>query len=665
MRTKHTLLHVAILVVASLIRGIAAEPTSVWISSLDLTPIIQGWGKPQADKSVTGTPMTIAGRQFEHGLGTHANSLVRIELSGGATRFSAFVGVDDNAREKTAGIIFKLVGDGKTLFNSDAMRLGQAAQKVEIDVTGVQVLLMLANAAGDSISFDHADWADAQLLFTGNRPAIVASPTEEAVILTPKAPREPRINGARIFGVRPGRPFLYTIPATGDRPMLFGAEDLPTGLAIDSKSGQITGQLAKAGEYVVTFTAANSLGKATRKFKIVCGEALALTPHMGWNSWYVWESHVTDAIIRAAADAMVSSGMAEHGYQYVNIDDCWAVKPGSDDPSLAGEPRDAQGKVNANARFPDMKALTDYIHAKGLKAGIYTSPGPTTCGGHVGAFGHEELDVQRFSEWGFDFLKYDWCSYGDKAKDNSLAELQKPYRLVSRFLERQDRDIVLNLCQYGMGNVWTWGKEVGGQSWRTAGDLGGSFEGIPVALFRDGFDVYTKNELYKFGGPGAWNDPDYLLLGYLSNWKGQTAPTPLTPNEQYTQVSLWSLVAAPLIFSGDITRLDDFTLGLLCNDEVIDVDQDPLGKPGRRIACDDTQEVWAKDLEDGAKAVGLFNRSEMAATVTAKWADLGLNGKQTVRDLWRQKEIGQCRDEFKALVPRHGVVLVRISQSSR
>ena len=485
-------------------------------------------------------------------------------------------------------------------------------------------------------------------------------PLQEAVVLTPNPPREPRINGARVFGVRPGHPFLFTIPATGDRPMTFGVEDLPAGLVVDSGSGQITGRLARAGEYLVTFTAANSLGKATRKFKIVCGDTLALTPHMGWNSWYVWESHVTDAIIRAAADAMVSSGMINPGYQYVNIDDCWAVKPGSNEPLLDGQPRDAQGRVNANGRFPDMNALTDYIHSKGLKAGIYTSPGPATCAGHVGAFEHEELDAQRFAEWGFDFLKYDWCSYDQKAKNNSLAELQKPYRLMGGIARRQDRDIVLNFCQYGMGNVWTWGRKAGGQSWRTAGDLGGSFEGIPAALFRDGFDVYAKNKLHKFGGPGGWNDPDYLLLGYLSNWKGQTAPTPLTPDEQYSHVSLWCLVAAPLIFSGDITRLDDFTLGLLCNDEVIEVDQDPLGRPGRRIARHGAREVWARDLENGAKAVGLFNRGKTPAAVTVKWSNLGIKGSQTVRDLWRQKDLGQYKDEFKTTVPGHGVVLVRI-----
>jgi alpha-galactosidase len=374
----------------------------------------------------------------------------------------------------------------------------------------------------------------------------------------------------------------------------------------------------------------------------------------------VWENHVTDKIIRSAADAMVNSGMVNHGYQYVNIDDCWAVKPGSKEPDLGGQPRDAQGKVNANGRFPDMKALTDYIHSKGLKAGIYTSPGPLTCAGHEGAYGHEELDAERFAEWGFDFLKYDWCSYGDIAKNPSRADLQKPYQLMGKILRRQNRDLVLNLCQYGMGNVWEWGKEVGGQSWRTAGDLGGSFEGIPASLFRDGFDVYARNQLHRFAGPGAWNDPDYLLLGYLSNWKGQTVPTPLTPNEQYTHVSLWCLLAAPLIFSGDITRLDPFTLSLLTNDEVIDVDQDSLGQAAQRITINGTSEVWARDLEDGAKAVGLFNRGNVETNITLKWSDLGINRSGQVRDLWRQKDLGHYDREYSATVPPHGTVLVRV-----
>jgi alpha-galactosidase len=637
----------------------AAQPETVWLSSLDLSFIVQGWGQPQADKAVTGKPISIGGKTFEHGLGTHADSIVRLQLKGGTERFTAFVGVDDAATSDQANITFQVMADGKRLVRSPAMKRGQAAKKVDVDVKGVKMLLLIASSKG-STSFAHADWADAQLLVTGARPVIVGAPKEAAIILTPKAPRTPRINGARIFGVHPGHPFLFTIAATGDRPMKFAVDHLPKGLMVDAESGRIQGRIEKPGTYEVTFRAANAMGKAKSKFKIVCGETLALTPHMGWNSWYVWEGHITDPIMRAAADAMVSSGMINHGYQYVNIDDCWPVKPGATDATLGGEPRDAQGMVNANHRFPDMKALTDYIHSKGLKAGIYTSPGTLTCAGYVAAWQHEELDARRYAEWGYDFLKYDWCSYGKIATNHSLPELEKPYKLMGDILRRQDRDLILNLCQYGMGNVWTWGKQVGGHSWRTAGDLGGSFYGIPGALFRDGFDVYAQNELHKYGGPGGWNDPDYLLLGYLSNWKGGTSLTPLTPNEQYTHVSLWCLVAAPLIFSGDMTRLDDFTLSLLCNDEVIDVDQDPLGKPGRRMAIDGELEVWARDMEDGSMAVGLFNRGEEATSVTAKWSDLGLKGKRIVRDLWRQQDLGKYEGEFKAQVPRHGVVLVRL-----
>jgi alpha-galactosidase len=484
-------------------------------------------------------------------------------------------------------------------------------------------------------------------------------PQEAKIILTPAPLPQPRINGTKIYGVRPGSPFLFKIAATGEKPLKYEVVNLPAGLSCDPHSGQISGVLNKPGEYKTTVVVSNRLGSAKRYFKIVCGNTLALTPYMGWNSWYVWENHVTDKIMREAADAMVSSGMIDHGYTYVNIDDCWSAKPGSKDSSLLVAPRDTGGQINSNKRFPDMKSLTGYIHSKGLKAGIYTSPGTVTCAGHTAVYGHEEEDIARFADWEYDFLKYDWCSYDNIGKRDNLNDLQKPYILVSDVLKKQKRDIILNLCQYGMGKVWKWGKSVGGQSWRTADDLGGSFEGIGTALFRDGFDVYSRDSLHLYAGPGAWNDPDYLLIGYLSNWKGQTVPTPLTPNEQYTQVSLWSLVAAPLILSGDITRMDDFTLSLLTNDEIIEVDQDPLGKPGYRVMKDGNSEVWIRHLEDGSNAVGLFNRGDNEVQVTAKWSDLGISGEKFARDLWRQKELGSYRDNFTATVGRHGVVMIR------
>ena len=650
-------LHLALILAAAFPVGAS---DSVRVSSLDLAKVRQGWGNAQTNRSVTEKPLSINGQGFTYGVGTHATSVLWIDLNGGSEKFLASVGVDDAARGQNGSITFKIIGDGRKLWESGVMKPGQPAQPVAVNVAGVKTLVLSVGDAGDGTNFDHADWAEARFETSGAPPKAIDPPREEAVILTPPPPPTPRINGARVFGVRPGSPFLFTIPATGDRPMSFAVDGLPNGLKVDPGSGQITGTLGERGELIVTLRASNALGSARQTLKIVCGDTLALTPHMGWNSWYIWENNVTDKIMRDAADAMVSSGMINHGYMYVNIDDCWAIKPGAKDPSLGGEPRDAQGKVRSNSRFPDMKGLTDHIHAKGLKAGIYTSPGTTTCAGHIGAYEHEEQDVQRFVEWGFDFLKHDWCSYGKIAPKPDRAALQKPYRLIGDLLKKQPRDIVLNLCQYGMGNVWEWGREVGGHSWRTAGDLGLTYEGIAAGLFRDGFDVYARHELHKYGGPGAWNDPDYLLVGYLSNWRGQTAPTPLTPNEQYTHFSLWCLVAAPLIFSGDMTRLDEFTLRLLTNDEVIAVDQDPLGKPGRRMFKEDDLEVWARDLEDGSKAVGLFNRGEMAAQVPAKWSDLGIQGRQIVRDLWRQKDVGQFESQFTASVPRHGVVLVRL-----
>jgi alpha-galactosidase len=638
------------------------ETDTLRLSALDLSGVRQGWGKAQADKSVTGKDMSIAGKKYEFGVGTHANSTIRLQINRKTVRFQAEAGVDDQALNTPGSVVFKISGDGKTLWESPAIKAGEPAVPVDLEIRRVKELELTVTDAGNGIDYDHANWAMAR--FTGQVSEITVwkPQIEEAIILTPKPGPAPRINGTKIFGVRPGSPFLFKIAATGNKPMKYEVLNLPAGLEVDPATGVISGSVSQPGEYNTTFRVTNDAGTADRAFRIVCGSTLGLTPQMGWNSWYVWENHVTEKIMREAADAMVSTGMIDHGYMYVNIDDCWSVKPTSSDPELNGEARDQAGNLLTNKRFPDMKGMVDYIHSKGLKAGTYTSPGPTTCAGHVSAYGYEEMDVAQMVGWGFDFLKYDWCSYGNIAKGNTLEEYQKPYLLISSILQKQPRDIILNLCQYGMGDVWKWGKQVGGNSWRTAGDLGGSFAGIGTALFRDGFDVYSTDTLHKYGGPGGWNDPDYLLFGYLSNWEGQTVPTPLTPNEQYTQMSLWAIVAAPLIFSGDMTRLDEFTLNVLTNDEIIDVDQDVLGKPGYRVAKDGELEVWKRELEDGSIAVGLFNRGEKPAVVTATWSDLGLTGKMKVRDLWRQKDLGKFTIQYAEQVGRHGVVMVKISK---
>jgi len=634
----------------------AAEARTVWMDELDLSPIRQGWGEPQARKSVVGGTIEMTGKTFDRGVGSHAPGVIYVELDGTAERFQAVAGVDDETLNR-GSITIKIYSDDKKLFESGVLRGGQPPVEIDLAIAGAKRLVLVMGQGGDDQSYDHVDWADARFTVAGAAPTIVPRPQEEQVIRTPAPPNEPRINGTRVYGVRPGSPFIYRIPATGDRPMRFAVQNLPGGLAVDENQGIISGSIADRTprSYDMTFVAENGRGTVERGFRIVVGGKLALTPPMGWNHWYTFYQTITGEIVRQAADAMVTSGMADAGYHYVNIDDCWMNAPEHADPNRVGPLRDENGNMLPNSYFPDMPALVEYIHAKGLKAGLYTSPGPLTCGRFAGSYGHERQDAELYARWGFDFLKYDWCSYSEVAKDDSLEELKKPYILMGDILKTLDRDIVLNLCQYGMGDVWKWGEEVGGQCWRTAGDLGFELDRYHAVAQRNaGFREYAH--------PGAWNDPDYLLLGVvgsrLSDWK--PAPCPLTPNQQYSYMSLWVLMASPLFFTGDMSRLDAFTLNVLCNPEVVDINQDPLGDQGYPVIEGEEWEVWEKKLEDGSAAVGLFNRSEIAQTVTARWKDLKLEGRQAVRDVWRQKDLGEFDEEFSVEVGRLGVELLRV-----
>jgi alpha-galactosidase len=508
--------------------------------------------------------------------------------------------------------------------------------------------------------------------FAALKAAETNRPVPAGGILTPLPGSAPHINGSKIYAVRPDSPFLYRIPCTGDRPMKFSTENLPPGLTLDEQSGVITGKISTPGTNRVTLIAQNVRGTARREFRIVAGQQLALTPPMGWNSWYIYLHHVTEAAMRSAADQMIASGMADYGYQYVNIDDCWAGQPGSTN-SEDGEPiRDANGRLVPNKRFPDIKGMVDYIHSKGLKTGIYTSPGPKTCAGFAGSWQHEAQDAQTFADWGFDFLKYDWCSYskifhdGDPRLTNTVsAEATKaldgykfPYELMSHELQKTGRDIVFNLCQYGMGEVWKWGGDVG-HCWRTTGDLGAVRDAKLPGFYSIGF---SNAKHWEFARPGAWNDPDYILIGWIGiNHGKEFKQTTLTPDEQYSYMSMWSLMASPLIFSGDMAKLDAFTLNVLCNAEVIDVDQDPLGKQARILRQTADEFVLVKELEDGSKAIGLFNLGEQPAKLAVSWTELSISGKQSVRDLWRQKDLGKFNTQFEIEVPRHGVMMARLS----
>ena len=443
--------------------------------------------------------------------------------------------------------------------------------------------------------------------------------------------------------------------------MIFSADKLPAGLALDSTTGEISGLAPSAGDYAVTLHARNAQGETTRPLRIKVGKTLALTPPLGWNSWNCFAGDVTEKDVKAAADAMVSSGLVNHGWTYINVDDFWQVNPTSQDPTLHGPERNPDGSIHPNPRFPDMKGLADYIHAKGLRAGLYSSPGTYTCGGCVGSYQHEKQDAASYAAWGFDYLKYDWCSYGKIYKESEgVAGMKKPYQLMSDSLAATSRDIVFSFCQYGMGDVWKWGAAAGGNLWRTTGDISNSWDSM-LSNAERGVDIGA------YAGPGHWNDQDMLEVGTVQG--GQ--PTRLTPDEQYTHISLWCLQAAPLLIGCDLTKLDAFTLGLLTNDEVIDVDQDPLGHAARVVTATYAAssgvgahtlltQVWARPLEDGSMAVGLFNLGPQSAPVAVTWREMSLHGSCQVRDLWRQKDLGAFEHSFGGTVPSHGVLFVRI-----
>jgi len=461
-------------------------------------------------------------------------------------------------------------------------------------------------------------------------------------LLTPAPADRPRINGAKVFGVGPGSPFLFRIAATGKSPLTYAVDNLPAGLELDKNTGVLKGVIDKRGVYTLKVSVTNTAGKAASKLLVKVGDTLSLTPPMGWNSWNCWGLSVSDEKVRSSAQALIDRGLAAHGWTYINIDDGWQASQ-----------RAADSAIVPNGKFPGMAALGDWLHNQGLKFGIYSSPGPRTCGGYLGSWLNEKRDADSYASWGIDYLKYDWCSYDGIVKDDtSLAAYIKPYSLMQQALRSQRRDIVYSLCQYGLKDVWRWGPSVNGQSWRTTEDIEDTWQSMSGIGFH-------QNGLYPYAKPGNWNDPDMMIVGQVG-WGENLHPSRLTPDEQYTHVSLWSLLAAPLLIGCDISKLDAFTLNLLTNDEVLAVDQDPLGRQAVQMIRTDRYQVWVKELQDGTKAVGLFNMDTTYQKISVNFKELNLPDRISARDIWSQKEQGFFNTSYSVLIPPHGVKLLQV-----
>ena len=383
--------------------------------------------------------------------------------------------------------------------------------------------------------------------------------------------------------------------------------------------------------------ASSALAETAQEFVGKTPNGLALAPPMGWNSWNKFACNVDESVVRDVADAMVSSGMRDAGYRYVVVDDCWAAN------------RDSNGFIIADAKhFPSgMRALSDYVHSRGLKFGIYSDAGRLTCAGRPGSEGHEYQDALTYARWGVDYLKYDWCSTGDR-------NAQEAYAVMAEALRSSGRDIIFSLCEWGTAKPWLWAKNIG-NLWRTTGDI---FDSFSVKDAKHDWahtvtDIVDLNEpLWPYAGPGHWNDADMLEVGNGG----------MTASEYQAHFSLWAMMASPLMAGNDVAHMDGATRAILLNKEVIAIDQDPLGIQGHRISKDGNREIWVKPLAHGSRAVLLFNRGEAPTTIRATAQDIGWPpaAKARVSNLWSHKNIGRWSGSVEATVEPHGIAMFRI-----
>jgi alpha-galactosidase len=666
----------------------AAPANAVFLDTLDLSKVQLRPGPRAARGQTTAPPMVfrLGGVTYPHAVPLRSDADMTIDLQGRATRFLSMIGVDDGAPPAApqpgappapppapGSVVFGVWVDGNKVFESAVMKRGDAPKLVSLDLTGAKNLVLAVNDANDGVAGDNADWAGAMIVTRpgAQAPQVAQPEPEPQPHIASIHSDEPTINYPRITGATPGRPFMFMIPASGED-LTYSARNLPGGLSLDAKTGIISGSLKAPGRTAVQVSVKNGKGQvANAVITIVGGDrVLALTPPLGWNSWNVWGGIVTADHVRAAADGMVRTGLAGQGYTYINIDDAWegGWRKGPNGRHDVPAGRDANGEIVTNEKFPDMKGLVDYIHGKGLKAGIYSGPGPRTCQGLMASYQHEEQDARTWAKWGFDYLKYDWCSYTEiepLAQRAPLDALQKPYRVMRAALDKVDRDIVFSLCQYGWGSVWEWGADVGGNLWRVTGDINDTWPSMSSIAFQQ-----TGHE--RYAEPTHWNDTDMLVVGRLG-W-GRTdnpRPTTLTPNEQLTHISLWALQAAPMLIGADMANIDQWTVDLLGNREVLAINQDPAGRAAGRIWADNWTQVWARPLADGTWAVGLFNRAPEPMPVTLKFADIGLPDSPPIRYPWTHTDRGargttnENPKQITETVPRHGVVLMKVGKSAK
>ena len=621
---------------------LAACADTVWLDEAGI------WDRMSAGHGKSG-PFTnlqkVVKGEFRRGVNSCAPSALYLAVDGNALSFEAKVAQRWANKSKLKVRVYRemeLAFESKTLDSEsgpvDVKAELAGARWVKLELYGVE-----SPYAGWSA------WGDARFeMKGGTRPRDIASLSPQLGILTPPVAKSPRVNAPAVYGARPGNPFFYRIPVSGALPMEISVSGLPEGLSFDPATRLVTGRTTARGEYEVTIAAKNAFGESRGRMRVVIGDKIALTPPIGWNSWNAFATTVTGDVVRRTADLMQSLGLIEHGWAYLTIDDGWQLPAKSF--KTQRERRAADGTVLSNDSFGDMKALADYVHSRGMKIGLYSSPGPLTCAQYEGSWMYEFRDAKTYAKWGYDYLKHDWCSYTGVQFGSGLDLEMFPYVIMSQALRESGRDIVHSICQYGKANVSSWGEAAGGNCWRTTGDKFDFWEDVATAMA-------THEGLWRFVRPGAWNDADMMLVGktYWSDHKG----TRLTPNEQYTHVSMWAMWASVMMIGCDLDGIDEFTLSLLRNDEVIAIDQDELGKAAAKIQGGADWSCWARPLADGSIAVAMVNISPMPKDILFCLKKAGMVGTWTVRDVWRQKDECKATGGYRANVLGHATKLLR------
>ncbi len=648
-------------------RNIYAQNLTKFLDELPIKTFSDGIQSVVANVNQKGNPITISGIKYKKGIGLESTSVMAFLLNEKGVRFFAEVGVDDMGNDSIP-LRFFVLADRKIIFDSGEMLPGDKPKVVDVSIEGVGRLGLLVLGKGAGYPKNVGSWANASITVNqADYPKTIPNDGEK-YLLTPAPSPMPKINSPKIFGAKPGNPFMYFIAATGEKPMVFKALHLPDGLKLDSLTGNITGVVHKKSVFSVDLVAQNALGSHKQKVVFKISDTISLTPPMGWNGWNSWAREIDQQKVINSSKALLNNRLLDYGWHYINIDDAWQGQRGGE-----------FGGLLANEKFPSFDKMIDTLHQWGLKVEVYSTPWISSYAGfpggssneengfysedirqnkrnyrYIGKHRFEEQDARQWAKWGVDYLKYDW-----------RIEVSSAERMRNA-LNKVNRDIVYSISNSApLNNVKDWVRLT--NVFRSGPDIRDSWTSVYLSTFK-------LSDWTPFGGPGHWIDPDMLVIGNVTTGSPMH-PTRLTPDEQYSHFSMHCLLAAPLLIGCPMDQLDAFTINLLTNTEVIEVNQDPLGKSASLIKLENNYQIWKKPLEDGSFAIGIFNANplgnipheyfrwgdEQPLNITLDLKDLQINGPVSVRDLWRQEDLVPWEGKKSFLIPHHGVYLFKIS----